>query len=216
MSDVLAGACVGLSQTLTGHPLDTIKVLIQNGHRWRGLSPRDYYRGWRFPLISSTLFNCTVFPMYERSKKYTDSSIGAGMAAGVAVTPVVYAFDVGKILQQTKQPINMGAFSRSKGFTATGVREVAAMGSYFGSYDYLRGQGLPPLAAGGAAGLINWTLTYPIDVVRSRQIAQGISMRDAIGLGHLWKGYTACAVRAVLVNGVSFWVYEKVKSSLDD
>jgi hypothetical protein len=90
------------------------------------------------------------------------------------------------------------------------------MGSYFGSYDYLRGQNLSPFTAGAAAGLLNWTLTYPIDVVRSRQIAQGVSMRDAIGLGHLWKGYTACAVRAVLVNGVSFWVYEKVKSMLDD
>jgi len=216
MSDVLAGACVGVSQTLVGHPLDTIKVLIQNGRRWRGLRPCDYYRGWRFPLISSTLFNCTVFPMYERSKKYTDSSVGAGMAAGVVVTPVVFAFDVGKILQQTRQPISFNSITRSKGLGSTGAREVVAMGSYFGSYDYLRGQNLSPFTAGAAAGLLNWTLTYPIDVVRSRQIAQGVSMRDAIGLGHLWKGYTACAVRAVLVNGVSFWVYEKVKSMLDD
>ena len=162
MSDVLAGACVGLSQTLTGHPLDTIKVLIQNGHRWRGLSPRDYYRGWRFPLISSTLFNCTVFPMYERSKQYTDSSVGAGMAAGVAVTPVVYAFDVGKILQQTKQPINMGAFSRSKGFTATGVREVAAMGSLLWELRLPKRTGFTPSRGGWCCWIdqLDFDLSY--------------------------------------------------------
>ena len=30
--------------------------------------------------------------------------------------------------------------------------------------------------------------------------------------GNLWKGYNACALRAILVNGISFTVYENVKN----
>ena len=47
MNDFVAGICVGFSQIISGHPLDTIKVLTQNGLKWGGLPLRDYYRGWR-------------------------------------------------------------------------------------------------------------------------------------------------------------------------
>jgi len=33
-------------------------------------------------------------------------------------------------------------------------------------------------------------------------------------MGNLWKGYSLCAVRAVLVNAINFWVYENVKKNL--
>ena len=85
------------------------------------------------------------------------------------------------------------------------------MSFYFGSYNYLKDQGFNPLISGGLAGLLNWTTTYPIDVIRSRQIAQQISIKQAIKMGNLWKGYSVCALRAVIVNAANFWVYEKVR-----
>ena len=57
MTDFLAALGVGISQIVIGHPFDTAKVLIQNKKRWLGLPIKDYYRGFRFPLISVTLFN---------------------------------------------------------------------------------------------------------------------------------------------------------------
>ena len=215
MSDFFAGGCVGLAQTLVGHPFDTAKVLMQNKTPLKGLSLLNFYRGWRFPLISGSLFNCTVFPMYERTYKYTNSSLLSGALAGIAVTPILYTFDVGKIKQQTLQPLKIQDFWKTKGIYSTGLRESFAMSFYFGSYFYFKDLGLDPFFAGGLAGLANWTGTYPIDVIRCRQIAQNISFKQALAQKKLWSGYPVCALRAIVVNSVNFKVYETVKTYID-
>ena len=68
------------------------------------------------------------------------------------------------------------------------------------------------LVAGAAAGLANWTLSYPID---ERQLCYNIDVRTAIrGCPSLWVGYPICAVRAVLVNGAIFASYDTVNKWL--
>lgn len=42
--DFIPGICAGIAQTIVGHPIDTIKVLLQNKKPWIGLSIKDYYR----------------------------------------------------------------------------------------------------------------------------------------------------------------------------
>ena len=59
-------------------------------------------------------------------------------------------------------------------------REMVAMSSYFGMYNYMRDNNYHVLLSGGMAGLANWTLTYPIEVVKNRQLAQNISIRQAL------------------------------------
>ena len=216
MSDFLAAFCVGVNQVLFGHPFDTTMVLIQNKKKWLGLSVKDYYRGWRYPLISSTIFNCTVFPIYERTLPYTNSSILSGFISGVIVSPAVFCFQVGKIRQQTKQKTTLNHFLTSKGRISTLCRESIAMSSYFSVYYYCKDIGYSPLIGGGISGLVNWTITYPIDVIKSRQIAQNISIKKALKMKHLWRGYPICATRAIIVNASNFWVYEAVKNILDD
>ena len=56
--------------------------------------------------------------------------------------------------------------------------------------------------------------TYPIDTIRSRQISNNISIREAISMGNLWRGYSACLIRAFLVNSCSFYIYELCKEKL--
>ena len=214
MSDFFAGACVGMSQVLVGHPFDTVKVLIQNRKGWLGLPLRSYYRGWRFPFAAATMFNCTVFPIYERTLPYTDNSLLSGCAAGIAVTPAVFCSEIGKIRRQTQQPLSLRTYFPSKGFGATLSRETLAMSAYFGIYDYLKRKEYPALISGGLAGLANWTLTYPIDVVKCRQIAQNITIKEALRQKNLWRGYPVCGLRAVIVNAVNFWVYENAKKYL--
>ena len=212
MKFLIPAFCVGVTQVAVGHPFDTSKVLIQNNKKWFGLSLSSYYRGWRYPLISSTFFNCTVFPVYEYTIKYTNNSFISGLISGIFVTPTVYAFDTFKIKNQTNQPISLSILKNQKyGKVSTFYRETIAMSFYFGSYNYFKDQGFNPLISGGLAGLLNWTTTYPIDVIRSRQIAQQISIKQAIKMGNLWKGYSVCALRAVIVNAANFWVYEKVR-----
>ena len=85
---------------------------------------------------------------------------------------------------------------------------------YFVTYKSLRKEEYNPMISGAAAGVVNWTATYPIDVIHARQIAQHISIKQAINQGNLWKGFPVCATRAVVVNGATFSVYEKVKKWL--
>ena len=96
-------------------------------------------------------------------------------------------------------------------------REVLAMGSYFSSYYYFKDEKkCSILLSGGLAGLINWTLTYPLDVIRSRQIAQNISVKEAFNQKKLWGGYSACAFRAIIVNASSFYIYEIMKKYCEE
>ena len=74
MKDIIPPLAVGLTEVSIGHPFDTAKVLIQNKKKWFGLPVGHYYRGWRFPLCCSCIFNCTVFPVYERTKDITKNN----------------------------------------------------------------------------------------------------------------------------------------------
>ena len=214
MTDFISGLCAGCAQVAVGHPFDTAKVLIQNNQKWFGLSVGEYYRGWKFPLISATIFNCTVFPVYERTKDITNNNTLSGGLAGLVVTPLVYLFDIGKIKKQTNQKLKFSDFYKTRGLTTTTIRETVAMMTYFGSYNYFKDLELHPLISGGLAGLTNWTITYPVDVVRTRQMAQNITIEQAISKKNLWNGFGVCAARAIVVNSAIFFVYEKSKEIL--
>ena len=210
MSDYLSSIGVGVNQVFFGHPLDTCLTLIQNKKHWKGLPITEYYRGYKFPLVSSILFNSTVFPIYNRTLSYTNSGALSGLIAGICVSPIVYFSEVGKVKKQTQQPLKLKDFIYSKGKLAVFSRECLAMTAYFGSYDYFKSLNYHPLISGGLAGLSNWTLTYPIDVIKSRQIAQKMSIKEAFNYGKLWKGFPICATRAVIVNATNFYVYESL------
>ncbi len=216
MSDFIAAACVGIAQVSVGHPFETTLTLIQNNKKWKRLPIKDYYRGWRFPLCSAIGFNMTVFPIVERSMSFTNSYLLSGMLSGLCVAPFVFCSELGKVKQQTKQKININTILTNKGRIPTFGREMTAMSVYFTSYNYAKDQGLNSLVAGGLAGLSNWTLTYPLEVIKNRQMAQNISIKDAIKIGNIWKGYPICATRAVIVNSINFWTYETVKGLLDN
>jgi len=212
----VAGFCAGIAQTAIGHPLDTIKVLIQNKQSIKNLRLRDLYRGWRYPMAMSTLFNATVFPINQKIYKYTDNHYISGFISGIVVSPIVYYFDVGKIKQQTNQILQLRDFYRTPGYFSTTLRESLAISLYFGSYNYCKDQYyMDSFFAGGIAGLTNWTLTYPLDVIRSRQIAQNISLMDAYRQKNLWNGFTVCIIRAMIVNASIFKVYDITKRYLD-
>ena len=84
------------------------------------------------------------------------------------------------------------------------AREIIAFSSYFAVFENAKQNGIHPFFAGGLAGLANWTASYPIDVIRSRQIASNCTVKQAYDMGNLWKGFSLCALRAILVNSVDF------------
>lgn len=213
MLDFLAGAISGVCQIAVGFPFDTVKVHIQNNEPIRHLQYNQYFRGIQYPLLSSSLINGMLFSIFNTSQKYIDNSVVCGFLAGSLTSPVIFMFDVAKTTRQLGAKHSMKRFLTRHGFPCTVLRESLAFATYFPVYSELRKREYSSLTSGGVAGLMNWTLTYPIDVLRNRQVGKNISFRQAYELGNLWKGYSVCAVRAVLVNSVGFWVYERCMDS---
>ena len=93
------------------------------------------------------------------------------------------------------------------------TRETLAMGVYFQTFHELKKHINSTLICGGLTGIAAWTLTYPMDVIASRQIAQNIKFKPAFLQKNLWKGINVCLTRAMLVNAVNFKIYETVMNS---
>ena len=241
MKDIVASSCVGLGQLLIGHPFDTAKILIQNKQPWHSLPISQYYRGWKFPLFYCSIFNVICFTTHERSYKYTQNHFTSGLLGGMAISPFAYVLESFKIKHQVynktqhqqtkpkqtkpkqtkpKQTINkrimkatFKQIKTTRGLLSLSTRETLAMGIYFQTFHELKKHIDNTLICGGLTGMTSWILTYPIDVISSRQIAQNITIREAFSQRNLWKGIHVCLLRAMIVNAVNFKIYEMVMNS---
>ena len=231
MKDVISSMFVGVGQLIVGHPFDTIKVHIQNKKPLPYVSLTNYYKGWKFPLLNGLFYNITCFTIHERNYKYTNSHFISGMLGGLCVSPLTYITDTFKIKYQTSKPkisslptrdnshshstslkpVIKQAFSQIKtrnGLYSLTCRETLASGIYFSTFHTLKNHIDSSLICGGLTGITSWTITYPIDVIMSRQIAQNISITTALQQKNLWKGYKVCIQRAIIVNAINFKIYD--------
>ena len=211
--EYLPGICAGISQTIVGHPFDTVKTLIQNKQPWRGIGIKGYYRGALPPLLGGAIFNGFLFPTYHAINPYVNNQYWlSGALTGIIITPTIFTFETIKIIKQTKAPLTSEAFFRTTGLGTTFLRETLAMSINLSIYEYCKEQGWSPFVAGAAGGLANWTATYPLDVIRTRQVAQQISFKKAMQQRHLYRGLGIVMIRSMLVNGIIFNTYETVNS----
>ena len=66
MTEFIAGCISGLAQNIIGHPLDTLKVMIQNNKKIDNfnninLLSKKYYKGIFYPTALSILLNGISF-----------------------------------------------------------------------------------------------------------------------------------------------------------
>ena len=220
MNDFISGAISGIFQTAIGYPFDTYKVLLQNNQLILKDIPKiNPFIGMRYPLQSSVI-NCSLtFGINNALKSNTnlDTSI-TGFISGVLITPVIFYYDYYKINTQLRFSLNptFKVIISRQGFLATLLRESIAFSIYFKSYEYLHNDcKINSYISGGISGLLNWTATYPIDIVKTRQLINNTRMIESFMEGNLWKGYTPCAIRAIIVNSTGFYIYEKCNEILN-
>lgn len=173
----------------------------------------------------------------------------AGMVSGVFSSVVMAPGERIKCLLQVQQsaatakyagPVDCakqlyregGIRSIYRGTAATLLRDVPASGMYFMTYEWLMNVLIPTgktrkdlnvlqtLFAGGMAGIFNWIVAIPPDVLKSRlQIApegkypNGIrsvfaEMMRTEGIMSLYKGATPVMLRAFPANAACFFGYE--------
>ena len=213
MQEFVGGCTSGIVQSVIGHPLDTIKVLIQT-NRPLYKNPVYYYKGVTFPTTFNVFFTGWLFNIHSKLYYQMHSHYVAGACSGLILAPVVYYFDVGKIHYQVhpSTSLSWSHFKRVRGIGTTSLRESIATSIYMGVYFNME-ERYGSLMSGGCAGLTSWLATYPLDVIKTRQMSKGnkcLSFHSAYKMGDLWKGFGVCAIRAVLVNAVGFWSYRKV------
>ena len=210
MADVAAGFCVGVSEVAIGYPFRTVTTRMMNNMKYFPLPLRSYYRGAVWPLGSAIVCNGIGFGVKERTLNYTNKNhFISGGVAGLVVSPVLFGFDVAMFRRQTGQALRWDMFRGMWGaLAATSARESLALSLYFETYHRSRENGWSTFASGGMAGLANWSGTYWLETLRCRMICQRTDLRGAWRLGQLYVGFPVAAVRSVLVNSVSFSVFE--------
>lgn len=209
MDSLFAGLISGLSQTIIGHPLDTLKVWKQNNN---SLKPtiKNLYIGIKYPLIQNPFicgsgFYVNDFFLKKTKNIYVSSSI-AGFINSIVLTPLDYY----KIKRQQQLPTNF--LHCYKNFSIVLLRGIPSNLFYFSTYDILRKKDISTEIAGGCAGVSSWLFTYPIDTLKTRmQTDVHLSLYNAYKMSGLFHGITYCLVRAFFVNSIGFVVYESTR-----
>ena len=211
MEDFACALCVGCNQALIGHPFDTLKVHVQTHNvTASSYTLRTLYKGLHCSFFTSVLGSVLVFPAYEHFHRNHQSHIQCGAYAGLCASPLMTILDGIKISNQLS--LKYTPASAMRGLGATTVRETSATAVYFGSYNWIKKEyGCSPFWAGGTAGVLSWAVSYPFDVIRSRQISHAMTMLEAMRGGRFFDGFTICICRAFIVNATNFYVYEEAR-----
>lgn len=220
----IAGFIAGSFQTLLGHPLDTIKVWKQNNTKHK-LTISNLFRGLSYPLLSASFLNSIQFSSaaFYRKQLTNNTNIStdvivelkAGAFSGLVFGCILAPIDYFKIKRQS--------FSKTPqlGLSACMMREIPGSSIYFGTYTYLRNKNISIFLSGSIAGCLSWGLIYPCDIIKTNiQSGKTKNIRNSIEFliknrSHIYSGLGICLLRAAIVNGVGFYTYEKIISSIN-
>lgn len=241
MKDIVyASFIAGSTQTILGHPFDTIKTItqinpnfsIQNIHQ-NYIKPNGWkylYRGSISPFLGGCLQNCFIFSTEHISKKWIEkingnknpilNSFYSGFISGGLTSIIISPTELIKTFQQInpkitiKEIINQNSLLR--GFSHTFIRDSIGFGIYFSTYNYLQTKWQNnPLINGGIAGVLSWTYSYPIDVIKTKyQSNPNITTKQIlknITIQNLKAGFTIMILRSFFVNAGIFYTFEKCK-----
>ena len=179
---------------------------------------KTIFRGIRYPLITILPITAIQFSFEDYLKTIIHNRFITGALTGMATSPLISVTDLLRIRKQQgiKVPIDI-----TRGQVITMIRDTISFSIYFGTYSTIKthlkqkgyGDTLSIIVAGSACGCLSWTLTYPLDIAKSRfQSYRVNSVADAIKKGKLWEGLFICNVRAIIINSIGWLVYEKTKN----
>ncbi len=204
MDNFLIGTFVGFSQTLVGHPIETLKMRVQTNMKVR-VPIRTLFNGISIPFCLTGFANSLFFGIENHFYKKGYPHWQAGAIAGFSSTFIVCPLENIKVKKQVSHDYNLKFY---RGIVPFISRETISMSIYFGSYNKFKDLGMNNLLAGAITGWLSW-LPYPFDVIKSRmQQNYSISLTDAVKQKKMWKGFGICSIRAIIVNAIGFATYE--------
>lgn len=214
---LISGFLSGSIHTIVGYPFDTIKTLKQSNKKYE---VKKLFNGLMYPLIQNSIMTSITFGSNNFLKKNNNNEYVSNLYSGILSSIISTPFDKYKIVNQysiMNYELNAYNIIRSyNNFHIVSMREVPAIFVYFTTYDWLKKNNIPTFLSGSLAGVNSWLLTYPIDTIKTRlQTNSSKTIIDACKRGNLFNGLSICLLRAFIVNGVNFSVYEYSKNMLD-
>lgn len=231
---LVAGTFAGIAQTITGHPLDTIKVnqvaynqtflqSVREIQKRGGL--RSFYRGLQAPMYTGVFMNMTTYYSYERLRRdHQYSPFQAGALTGALLAIIEAPSDMIKSRMQigSKQGYvqvfkDVGITRVYRGYGITLTRNIPSVGGYFWGYHLVRerveNRYLGGFLGGSVAGFMCWAPTYPLDYLKT-QMQTGLREQTLFQivkrtpLKDYYRGFGPCVIRSVIVNPFVFLAYE--------
>lgn len=216
-NEFFKGTIVGITQTIFGHPLDTIKTKQQNKMRISNETIRSLYKGFQYQLFTYTFYNSLLFGIYSNCKKNGFTTFQSGFISGGIISVAINPFELYKIQEQVSrkrkknvfETLNYFKMNPMRGIHYTFLRESFSTGLYFSTYYTMLNKDFNAFISGGIAGVSSWFFTYPFDTCKTKyQINPTLSFSTILKQGGLYNGISSCLIRAFIVNGISFYVYE--------
>jgi len=136
---------------------------------------------------------------------------------------------------------NYGIRGAYQGVSATIIRNVPFRASYFGTYEFCRSKLVQPgqdrkqlhwsklLFSGGMAGIVQWLISYPLDVIKSSMQSDtpersqrkykgwydcATKLYAEGGIRRFGRGFVPCMMRSFPANATCFLLYEQTRKAL--
>lgn len=240
--DFVPGLLQGLTRTLISYPFDFAKVQLQKDkyvnskdfikNYFKTHRPLSLYRGCRLPVIIVSIDRSVQYKYFEDFNQKVNPYVAGAFTGVLASTyhiPMQY-INANVILdpvktswQFTKDILYLhGIKEFYKGGLVETLRNVMGGGLYMGTYASIRdqiGNGAPQaVIAAGLASWLNWSVIYPLDLVRTKYqtstgvtIAQILSNQTSKSILGLWKGIFPIYLRTFPSACIGMLVYEKTR-----
>lgn len=208
--EFVAGAAGGFVRTLVSHPFDTLKVWLQTGTpvKWQ---LRELYQGVVYPAGSGALIGGALIGTQRALYARTRNAWASGMVAGLVTSLLMSPVDYMKVQRQVRRlGLPQPAAGPFTGLPECAAREALSGAVFFGVFQRCRPAAGSDPAAAAVAGLCTVLATHPLDVLKTR-VQSGQGLQQAVAAGGFHQGLAVCCLRAVVMNAVSWAVYERTR-----
>jgi hypothetical protein len=205
-----------LSETIKliiGHPFDTIKTWKQNYLlNTPKMTISNLYRGIKYPFFQNTinLYTSVYTNKYFLTK--TRNIPISNTLSGIITTILTCPFDAYKIAEQQhiKKLYKFNEIIKLyKNLPISLTRNILGNVIFFTCYDKIKKYNFSYYINGTIAGCTSWLVIYPIDTIKTRiQSGTYSSIKNAINDKYLYRGFSMCIVRVIVINNCTLYLYE--------
>lgn len=171
--DFLPGFISGLARVIISYPFDYIKLHYQTNKKLdlKKITVKNLYRGATLPFFTVPIDRAITFYLYEKFKKMEYSNIVSSLLVNLfsnIYNVPIQIYNINQILKN-KIPTN----NLYRGLPIEYLKNILGGTIFLWSYDktkdfsITKSNILNGLISGSLASIVNWSIIYPIDTIKT-------------------------------------------------